>query len=171
MAKYMPRGRTEIARQERSLGDLFERAHGVDATDDILVDLTRYICVRTSGYIEQSALALGRSAAEQTSGGIGLSFAGSFLNRAPNPTARELERYLGRFSNKWGEEFSDFLAKEERRSRVNALLGIRNDVAHGKNQGVSLRQAAEYYDLARDVVSWMADRLEPPPGTQPTTTP
>ncbi len=68
---------------------------------------------------------------------------------------------LGRFSRAWEEDLRQYLADEDRYARLNALVGIRNDIAHGKNQGVSTSQALSYYELANDIVRWFSDRLEP----------
>jgi hypothetical protein len=53
--------------------------------------------------------------------------------------------------------------EDERRSRINALLGIRNDIAHGKNQGVSRTQAWQYFELVNNVLEWILTRLDPIP--------
>lgn len=161
---FNPAGRTEISRLRKSLDDLFDRVATVDPEGEIAGDLNRYLCIRVSGFVEQSLLSLGRAAVERLSGNIATAFSLSWLERAPNPTAREIERLVGRFNPLWQAELGDYLAEEERRSRLNALVGIRNDVSHGKNQGVSRRQAQEYFALAIDVVTWIADHLEPPIG-------
>ncbi len=133
--------------------------------------MNRYLCVRVSGFLEQTLLSLGRSACEQMSGGIGLDFALSWLERAPNPSSREIVRFVGRFSHRWATELEKILSTDQRSDRLNALVGIRNDIAHGKNQGVSAVQAFGYYELVVELVDWIADRLEPKPSLGPASSP
>ena len=99
-------------------------------------------------------------------GGIALSFAQSWLERSTNPRAQEVIRLIGRFSTVWAEELKLFLSEDERYSRINALLGIRNDIAHGRNQGVSRGQAWDYYQLVCDILEWVLDRLDPVSGKE-----
>ena len=82
---YKPAGRTEIAKLRKSLDELFERAFAEDAASEVAGDLTRLLCIRVSGFLEQSMLTLGRSACDRMSGGVVKDFALSGLERAPNP--------------------------------------------------------------------------------------
>jgi len=163
--------RTDVDRWRRSLEGLFERADALDQGSAVAGDLNRYLCVRVAGYLEQSLISIGRSSIERLSGGVAEAFALSWLERSPNPSASEVARFVGRFSNRWREEFEEFMQADGRGQRLNALIGIRNDVAHGKNQGVSARQVRDYLDVGQDVVDWLLDRLEPKAGMAPASAP
>jgi len=92
------------------------------------------------------------SLCEKRSSGEALRFGLSWIERAPNPRADEIIKLVSRFDSKWAQELEILLSEDERRTRVNSLLGIRNDIAHGKNQGVSKRQALEYYDIVVEII-------------------
>jgi hypothetical protein len=124
------------------------------------------MCVRVSGFLEQSLLSAARSLCEARSTRECLRFSLSWLERAPNPKADEIVRLVNRFDGTWSQQLKDLLSEDERQTRVNSLLGIRNDIAHGKNQGVSKTQVWEYYQLAVELVDWVLDRFEPLPGKQ-----
>lgn len=171
MAGPPPSARHEIDRLRKGLDVLFERAFAVDAGSEIAGDVNRYLCVRVCGFAEQALLATGRAACERMSGGIGRSFSLSWLERSFNPSSDNVSKFVRRFSPTWAEEFVLYLSDEERSSRLNALVGIRNDIAHGKNQGVSPVQARDYYALVIDITEWIADRLDPKPGMQPASVP
>lgn len=162
-ASYKPDARTEVIRLRRALDELITRIEAVHPEEELSGDLNRYLCVRVCGFLEQALLVLARSACQQGSWGNASAFGLSWLARAPNPSARDVRRLVERFSCTWAEEFDEFLADEERRSRMNALVGLRNDIAHGKNQGVSARQVGDYYNLANQVVDWLTERLDPRP--------
>lgn len=163
MDGYRPSGRADIARLQKGMNELFERARAVPPQQELAGDLNRYACVRTCGFLEQAIASLARSACQSSGWGIGRDFGLSWLERAGNPSAREVTKLIGRFSTQWEQEFTEFLADDERKSRLNALVGLRNEIAHGKNQGVSAQQAQGYFQLACEVVEWLAERLEPIP--------
>jgi hypothetical protein len=164
--RYKSTARTEINRLKKSLTDLYDRCNQLDSSSEISGDMNRYLCVRVSGFLEQSLLAAARSLCEKRSSGEALRFSLSWLERAPNPRADEIIKLVSRFDSKWAQELEILLSEDERRTRVNSLLGIRNDIAHGKNQGVSKRQALEYYNLVVEIIDWVLDRFEPLPGRQ-----
>lgn len=162
-SRYVSEARREINRLRRDLNELFERAHRLDEADELTADISRYICVRLSGYLEQSLAFCGRSLCAQKSWGEGLHFTLSWLKKTPNPRSDEIIKFVQRFSEAWAAELAQLLAEEERGQSVNALLGIRNDVAHGKSQGVSRERALEYYAVADRIVDFLLDRFEPIP--------
>lgn len=165
--RYNPSGRTEVGRLINQLDALFVRVDDVDAASELSGDLNRYLCVRVSGFLEQALMSAGRACCSRMAGGPALAFAESWLERAPNPRADEVVRLVRRFDRRWATDLEELLAADERAGRINALLGIRNDIAHGKNQGVSRAQAWDYYELCREIVEWVLDRMDPLPSPAP----
>jgi hypothetical protein len=166
VSRYRTSARTEISKLKRSLEDLFLRCDQLDSGSEISGDMNRYMCVRVSGFLEQSLLAAARSLCEARSSREALRFSLSWLERAPNPRSDEIVKLVNRFDSAWSQQLRELLSEDERQTRVNSLLGIRNDIAHGKNQGVSKTQVWEYYQLAVELVDWVLDRFEPLPGKQ-----
>jgi hypothetical protein len=162
--RYRPSARTAIERLERDIEALLERASAADPVEELAGDLCRYSCVRICGYLEQSLVQCARSLCDANSWGSVQEFALSWLEKAPNPRADALVGLVRRFSGAWGEELEAFLAENEYGTRINALVGIRNDIAHGKNQGVSIMRAREYFDMTRHIVAFLLARFEPLPG-------
>ena len=154
--------RTQITRLRRDLDGLFERAHRLDEADELTGDISRYICVRISGYLEQALASCARSLCSQGSWGPTKQFASSWLNRTPNPRTDEIIKFVQRFDEQWAGELSAVLSENEYAQSINALLGIRNDIAHGKNQGVSRERALDYYAIADKVVDFLLNKFEPP---------
>ena len=162
--------RYDMGRLTEELDRLFDRADELDRGSEIAGDINRYLCVRVSGLLEQSILMLA-DRIFLVGQHIGQQFGLSWLERAPNPSKVEIVKFVGRFSSCWADELTALLKDDERGTRLNSLIGIRNDVAHGKNQGVSLMQARGYYELVREVIDWVADRLEPKAGMSAASTP
>jgi hypothetical protein len=77
----------------------------------------------------------------------------------PNLSADVLTKLIQRFSVSWADEFELFLSVEERRSSLNALVGIRNGVAHGRQQGLSRERAWDYFYVVESVIDWLLERF------------
>lgn len=163
---YKQTANREVERLRLSLYGLQSRLERIDPATEIAGDMSRYFCVRISGFLEQAVVAYSRSLVEQSSWGPGQAHGLSHLKKSFNANSSALQTAVMRFSKKWAEELGDLLAADERSQRLNALLGIRNDIAHGKNQGVSLSQANDYLKLVEEVIDWFACRFEPLPGAE-----
>lgn len=161
--RYRSSARTEIRRLRRELEDLINRAERVDEADELSADLSRYICVRTVGYLEQSIAICGRSVLSEA-WGASQRFGLSWLNSSFNPRSDAIVSFVRRFDDGWATELEQYLAEDEIGQRINALLGIRNDIAHGKNQGVSRVRALEYFIFVSELVDRLLDRFEPRTG-------
>jgi len=164
---YKPRARTDVARAKRQLEELFELAESLDEATEVAGEINRYLIIRTCGYLERGLLVAARSLCSQKCTTEVLRFSHSFLERGPNPKSAEIVRLVERFSDVWARQLQRLLEEEEREERLNALVGIRNDIAHGKNQGVTRRQAWEYFEVVDLVVEWLLQRFEPVPGAPP----
>lgn len=44
----------------------------------------------------------------------------------------------------WRAELDELFDEDERRQTISAVVGIRNQIAHGENQGVSIRRLHDY---------------------------
>ncbi|MFC4116498.1 HEPN domain-containing protein [Nonomuraea zeae] len=154
--------RWQIKKLRQDLEDLYVRADPRLFSDqEVAADIGRYLCVRVSGFLEQATSVIFREYCEKNSWGEVQAFALSWLDRMPNLSHDALVKLVSRFSREASVELKEFLDKEERRSRINALIGLRNDIAHGKQQGMSRGQAWEYYEVAEQVIDWLLDKFHP----------
>ena len=80
-----------------------------------------------------------------------------------NPNADALLNYVGRFRASWRSELEGFLNDEERLQSVNSLVGVRNQIAHGKNQGIDIRTVREYRAVVDSIVNRLLDHFDPAP--------
>ncbi|WP_157596891.1 HEPN domain-containing protein [Streptacidiphilus rugosus] len=159
-ANHSAAARAQVDRLKKSLEDLYIRADPRSIDDpEIASDLGRYLCVRVSGFLEQATQVILREYCTRNAWGEVQSFAHSWLDRMPNLSSDAFVKLVKRFNATWANELDGLLAQEERRASLNALIGIRNDVAHGKQQGMSRQQAWEYYELAEEIIEWLMERF------------
>jgi hypothetical protein len=152
----------EVGRLQKSLEELYLRCDPRDFDDlEVAGDLARYLCVRVSGFLEQATQVILRDYCAKNSWGSVQTFAHSWLDRMPNLSAEALVGLIKRFDAEIAEELHEFLNLEERGTRLNSLIGIRNDVAHGKNQGVSRDQAWGYFEIVDQIIQWLMESFAP----------
>jgi len=154
--------RSQVKRLKDALDDLYIRADPRQVTDpEIAGDLARYLCVRVSGYLEQATAIILRGHCSKYSYGNVQQFAMSWLDRAPNLSIDALVKLVRRFNNQIANELEEYLTEEERGSSLNSLIGLRNDIAHGRQQGMSREQAWQYFGVVESVVEWLLERFDP----------
>lgn len=161
-ARHSIEARWQVKRLKSELDELYIRADPRTVPDpEVAGDLARYLCVRVSGYLEQTTAIILRSHCAKNSWGDVQQFAMSWLDRTPNLGSDALIKLVRRFNKHAADDLEEFLSVEERGPGLNALIGLRNDIAHGKQQGLSREQAWDYFELVELVVEWLLERFDP----------
>ena len=159
MARAPILGRSEIQRLQRSLDDVFARADSDEHDLEVRGDLARYACLRLAGFLEQTLLSLGRHCAGKMSGGQAQAFAMSHLRKSFNPSSEAILKFIGRFDVKWRAELEDLFGTDELGQTISAVVGIRNELAHGKDQSVSIGRLREYRKKIDQVVGFLLEKF------------
>ena len=153
---------------KRLRSDLEQLAKAVESrpknrTDDEQIWLTRFLLVRTCGYLEQVTYETARGYVQEKSGGLVRTFAMSWLDRSRNPTPDNLCELVGRFDSHLRDDlFSMFEADDQRLRRELALLvDRRNKIAHGLNEGITVSKAIMLKTDAETVSDWFIKNLRP----------
>jgi RiboL-PSP-HEPN len=131
----------------------FDRASAV--TDlQTQADLAKYLCVLTSGLLEQAARQLYGEHTRQSASPRVLRYVERRLEFFQNPNAQKLIALAGDFDPAWGAELEGFLV-DERRDHVNSVVANKNQIAHGENVGITYMRAKEYFDSVVEVVDFI----------------
>jgi hypothetical protein len=160
---YAPTARTEIARLRRDLDDLVKRCEALKPEDEVRADAYRFAHLRLAGFLEQSLMWVGKAVCLRMSGGAAQAFGLSWLERIRNPKAGEVVVFVGRFDENWANDLDDWFKTDERSSTLNALMRLRNDIAHGRSSGASGTTFHNYYVVVYDLVDWLLERFDPLP--------
>lgn len=121
-------------------------------------DFRRYLCMRCAGFLEQVSYLIIISYLELKSGGPALQFSLSFFRKSPNLTSDAFEALIGRFGEDHKSDFAEFLVDNERRTKLNDLLEVRNRVAHGEEMRGAKIDPKPYMLLCREVYEWLLNR-------------
>ncbi len=134
-----------------------------DRTDDEQIWLTRFLVVRSCGYIEQVAHQCTIAHIEAKSGATVRAFALSWMSRSRNPSPENLLQLLGRFDTNLMNEFTEMLDENdsELRRDLSVLVVRRHGIAHGLNEGLGSRRALELVAVAKYVADWLILVLNP----------
>ncbi len=152
-----------MQRLRNELDAVFARADVPELDLETRSDLARYACVRLTGYLEQSLLNCGLSLIGNQAGGAARRFGESYLAKSFNPTQGEIADFVGRFDLLWKEALEIWLAEFERGQTINAIVGIRNQIAHGGSQTISIERLKQYRFVVEDLLAWLLDRFDPLP--------
>lgn len=155
----------EVISSRTNLAQLRELV--VDANKDIPPEamswLARLLVLRSCGHLEQTVAACARGYIEGKSGGPLRSFGLSWLSRSRNPSEATLLTFAGKFDALWAQDLEYLLAENNEllRNQLNNLVGYRNKIAHGENQGVNREKALALCDAAEEIADWWIRSLNP----------
>lgn len=156
------RGRAQVLQGVRQFDDLMTRAHSVRDPYQAS-DYARLLVVLLSGLVEAAISELAMERSRKESFGATQSFIVSMLERAPNPTPDAIKVLLGRFDADWAELWENYLSLE-RKAALGSVVGLRNNIAHGRQASPSLGSVTGYYHQVREVLIWLVELMDPVPG-------
>lgn len=167
MQGNLPWPPADVVKLERALDDLATsvREPPSERTDEEQIWLTRFLVVRSCGYLEQVMHRCTVEHLEQRSYGTARSYALSWLERSINPSLGNVSTTLGRFDQNLADEFERLLSDDdnELKNELSVLVTKRHAIAHGANEGLGSQRALALYDVAKRVADWMILRLNPDP--------
>jgi hypothetical protein len=153
-------GRAEVFRLKSRLDRTFARMPDPTADFELQADFARYLCVLVSGFFENAIVALMLDFAQRRSAPEVASFVERELEYWTNPNREKICQLLGSFNRDWQSKAEAYLV-DEKKDSVNSLVALRHKIAHGESVGTSLSQVKSYYKIILDVVSFVADLVDP----------
>jgi hypothetical protein len=150
---------------ERSLNEL--RA-AVDRPDrswsvDVTGHLTRFLVVRSCGYLEQVVDECCRAYLKSKAAPGAAAFGSSWLGGGRNPTPGMLESLVARFGLGLEAELHELFASDDEylKREIGLLVDRRNKIAHGLNENIGSRKALDLVNAATTTADWFLLRLDP----------
>lgn len=75
------------------------------------------------------------------------------LDSSCNPNTGNMSNLLQNISSEWKEQFDALVKESGKKSKINSLVQLRNDFAHGDNITVSIDTVISYFDAAKDILN------------------
>lgn len=150
----------QLTQQVQYVGRLIQSARKTPPSDiELQAHWARYLCVLIAGMLENGLKLLYAEYTSRCANHAVSRFASFHLDRLMNPKASRFIEVAGIFNPTWGQNFEQFLAINERGEIVNSIMNLRNQIAHGKNAGVSLGRIPEFYRVACEILDYLEQQL------------
>lgn len=135
-------------------------AEGLDMLDQAKLqeDLRRYYAIRCAGFLERILFEAIKWYVKEHSRDSVASFSLSFFSRSPNLTPEALENLAARFGSDF-ERTLELALNDEHRERLGALLGLRNDIAHGEFPNGAKLVPEQYLELCNKIYDWTLEQF------------
>lgn len=119
--------------------------------DELRSHMAKYICIRVSGLMEtffkrQLANYLQGSTPKPVE-----NFVNSRFKAFTSVNCKKISDTLGLFSEDWVIVFERDMT-EAMRTSLDSIVANRHNLAHGKDQGITLKQVKDYYANVKDVI-------------------
>lgn len=150
--------RLVIENQERKLNQLLEKIDTVE-DDEIKAHLSKYFCVKISGYLETVIKILVANYSEGSSPKQISNYIQNDLKSVTNLSEEKLTKLLKKFSDDWCSNFFDRISEQEI-SSLNSIISNRNSIAHGQQDNISYKVIGQYYTDLKSIVNHLRVTLK-----------
>jgi hypothetical protein len=135
---------------ERQLDSLFEEVSQIPEGEINKAHLTRYLCVRTSGYLENVTRLLIANFCDGSSPQPISNYIVKKTKYITNLDYKRLKSLLSEFDINWCAEFDEIITDRQKTS-INSVISNRNNIAHGNHDSITYRDMKNYYQDVKDV--------------------
>lgn len=116
----------------------------VGSDPELQAQLARFLCVLSSGLIEQALIVVLEHYAKRKSQDRVGQFVSHYLSRIQNAKFKDILVTVGRFDPEWREHF-ETTTDDEVKDAIDSIVNNRNQIAHGVQVGISLATFSGYY--------------------------
>ncbi len=116
----------------------------------------RYICILTSGYVENSVRVIyGQYLRKNSYSQPVIRYSTKQLEGVQNPRPEKLVKIAASFDPAWGRDLETHLAQNFRGEAVNAIMSNRHLIAHGRSSNITVGQVSLYLGKVVEVAEFM----------------
>lgn len=145
----------EVYRHKKRLDNLFDKVSKIDDIE-MQAEWAKYLCVLTSGYIENSVRIILSDFANDRSHDFVSNYVSNQLRYFNNPKAGKIEKATRGFSPKWSDHISAKMEGEIKES-LNSIVVFRHQIAHGRDVNLSFVRMKNLYLQAAHVIDILYD--------------
>jgi len=142
--------RWKLEQQETKLDKLFDLVQRVEDDEEQAL-LAKFLCVRTSGFVESTC----RNLINEFTNGTSPIQIRSYVNRETkyitNLRYDRVVALLNSFDSQWKSSFESQVT-EEHRTALNSIVSNRNNISHGENDSISFLLMKDYYERVKEIV-------------------
>ena len=144
---------------ERQLDNLFSEVSQIEDGEINKAHLSRYLCVRTSGYLENVVRILIANLCDGSSPQPIKNYIDKRTKYITNLDFKRLKNLLSEFNPEWSYEFDEKIS-DQQRSSMNSVISNRNNIAHGNQDSITYLDMAKYYEDIKAVCKVLIDIIK-----------
>lgn len=148
----------ELTRQVANLKQLIRRVGHDPSTKalEMQAHWARYICVLTSGFVENIVRDLyGQYVTKGSYSPAVIRYAKKQLDGVQNPRSSRLIEIAAAFDPAWGRELNAFLALDYRDEALNSIMSNRHLIAHGRSSHITVASVSAYLSKIVEVAEYI----------------
>lgn len=147
----------KLSLERERLNSLYRRVKDFDEDPEIQSHWVKYLCILSSGHIENSIRYIYGQYAENKSHENIANYINSNLRKFQNPFTEKIVKLTSAFSKEWGEELNKFITVEMETS-INSIVGLRNSIAHGQSVSVTYSSMQRYWENTIKVLEFIEEQ-------------
>lgn len=146
----------EVARQVQRLRSLVSKVQEASANDfDLQAHWARYLCILVSGLVENGLKEIYSEFIKNKAAKPVADYAISYLSKLQNPKAEKVMELVGSLRQEWRAELETFLADDGRKDAIDSIMNNRNQIAHGKDVGITIIRVCSYLEKVVAVLEFI----------------
>lgn len=153
---------SELTKQYKKIENLIVKAKTFEPDDELRSHLAKYLCVLSSGFIENAIYhAFSDIAQKSCPPSIVLTYTKGQLYKLQNTNTDKIKELAKSFNPDWWEKgLRDFLQKDNRSTAINYIFKDRHNIAHGRDSEITIDKLEEYLKKTVEVIKYLEDGME-----------
>lgn len=135
---------------KQKIDNIFSLVKSID-NDETKSALSKYLCILVSGYIELNLKETILEYAATKSNPTIQNYIEYTIKKMTNLKTSKLIDKLKQFNTDWGNQL-EIEINPEQKDAVDAIIANRNNIAHGKDVGISYSRISDYYKRTQEVI-------------------
>ena len=141
----------DVFREKQRLDNVFSVVEQTHFDPEVLSHWAKYLCVLTSGFLENSLRLILKDYAVKHANNCISSFVSTRIEGLTNFNDEKISQLLSAFSPTWRDTFHEMRSIEQK-DAIDSVLANRNLIGHGRSVGLTLARMKQYYGEVCKVV-------------------
>jgi hypothetical protein len=134
----------DVVREKQKIDHIFKLAGQLEPDEELLAHWAKYLCVLTSGFIENSLRIILTQFAKNKANQQVANFVESRIRMITNLNEERIGQLLGAFSSEWRDKFTG-KRTDAQKAAIDSVIANRHLIAHGQSVSLTLARMKEYY--------------------------
>ncbi len=149
----------QVAQDKQRLDSLFKRIKDFAGDTELQAYWAQFLCVLTSGFIENSVRNLYSEYARTKSSPYVANYVSHELQSFRNAKSEKIIQLTGIFSPEWRVALEDYM-EDRRKAAIDSIVSNRNQIAHGRPVGITFARIREYYENSVEVIVFIDNLVQ-----------